>query len=106
MIMAIATYLAMRRIAGFTLRNAEYLLRSFASFAAHQKQPHTRTATVVQWAGQARSVAQRHVRCQTVRLLAQYLRVEDSRHESPPTSYFGSRKARRVLHIDSCDRLP
>jgi hypothetical protein len=26
------SYLAVRRAAGFTLRNAEYLLRSFASF--------------------------------------------------------------------------
>ena len=59
MIKAIETYLAMRRTTGFTLSNAEYLLRSFASFATHQKQTHIRTATVIQWAGQARSVAQR-----------------------------------------------
>jgi integrase/recombinase XerD len=57
MIQAIETYLAMRRTAGFTLSNAEYLLRSLASFATHQKQTHIRTATVIQWAGQARSVA-------------------------------------------------
>ena len=105
MIKAIETYLAMRRTAGFTLSNAEYLLRSFASFATHQKQTHIRTATVIQWAGQARSVAQRHVRYQTVRLFAQYLGVEDSRHESPPTNYFGYRKARRVPHIYSCDEI-
>jgi site-specific recombinase XerD len=105
MIKAIETYLAMRRTAGFTLSNAEYLLRSFASFATHQKQTHIRTATVIQWAGQARSVAQRHVRYQTVRLFAQYLRVEDSRHESPPTNYFGYRKVRRVPHIYSCDEI-
>jgi integrase/recombinase XerD len=80
-------------------------LRSFASFATHQKQTHIRTATVIQWAGQAISVAQRHVRYQTVLLFAQYLRVEDSRHESPPTNYFGYRKARRVPHIYSCDEI-
>jgi integrase len=105
MIKAIETYLAMRRTTGFTLSNAEYLLRSFASFATHQKQTHIRTATVIQWAGQARSVAQRHVRYQTVCLLAQYLRVEDRRHESPPTNYFGYRKVRRVPHIYSCDEI-
>ena len=38
-------------------------------------------------------------------LLAQYLRVEDSRHESPPTNYFGYRKVRRVPHIYSCDEI-
>ena len=38
MIAAIETYLAVRRTAGFTLSNTEYLLRSFASFATAQKQ--------------------------------------------------------------------
>ena len=89
MITAIETYLAMRRAAGFSLSNTEYLLRSFASFAINQRQTHIRTATAIQWTSQARSVAQRHVRYQTVGLLAQYLCVEDSRHESPPTNYFG-----------------
>jgi integrase/recombinase XerD len=101
MITAIETYLAMRRAAGFTLSSTEYLLRSFASFATDQKQTHIRTATAIHWASQARSVAQRHVRYQTECLLAQYLCVEDSRHESPPTNYFGYRKARRVPHIYS-----
>ena len=38
-------------------------------------------------------------------LLARYLCVEDSRHESPPTNYFGYRKARRVPHIYSRDEI-
>jgi integrase/recombinase XerD len=105
MIAAIETYLAVRRAAGFTLSNTEYLLRSFASFVTEQKQTHIRTATTIRWASRARSVAQRHVRYQTVCLLAQYLCVEDSRHESPPTNYFGYRKARRVPHIYSRDEI-
>ena len=105
MIAAIETYLAVRRATGFTLSNAEYLLRSFAGFAADQKQTHIRTATAIQWASQARSVAQRHTRYQTVCLLAQYLCVEDSRHESPPSNYFGYRKARRVPRIYSRDEI-
>jgi integrase len=94
-----------RRAAGFTLSNTEYLLRSFASFATDQKQTHIRTATVIHWASQARSVAQRHTRYQTVCLLARYLCVEDFRHESPPANYFGYRKTRRVPHIYSCDEI-
>jgi len=105
MIAAIETYLAVRRAAGFNLSNTEYLLRSFASFASDQKQTYIRTATAIHWASQARSVAQRHTRYQTVCLLAQYLCVEDSRHESPPTNYFGYRKARRVPHIYSRDEI-
>ena len=101
MITAVETYLAVRRAVGFTLSNTEYLLRSFAGFATDQKETHIRTATAIHWASQARSVAQRHVRYQTVCLLARYLRAEDSRHESPPPNYFGYRKARRVPHIYS-----
>ena len=105
MIAAIETYLAMRHATGFALSNTEYLLRSFAAFATDQKQTHLRTATVIRWASQARSVAQRHARYQAVCLLAKYLRAEDPRHESPPQNYFGYRKVRRVPHIYSHDEI-
>jgi integrase len=105
MIKAVETYLAVRRAAGFTLSNTEYLLRNFAEFAAVLKQTHIRTATAIEWASEARSVAQRHTRYQTVCLFAQYLRVEDSGHESPPANHFGYRKTRRVPHIYSRDEI-
>ncbi len=60
MIAAVESYLAVRRAAGFTLSNTEYLLRSFAGFATDLKQPHVRTATAIDWASQAKSLAQRH----------------------------------------------
>ena len=105
MIAAVESYLAVRRAAGFTLSNAEYLLRSFASFATKQDQTHIRTATAIDWASQAESLAQRHTRYQTVCHFAQYLRVEDPRHESPPENYFGYRKTRRVPYIYSRDEI-
>ena len=101
MITAVEKYLAVRRAAGFTLSNTEYLLRSFATFAADQKQTHVRTAAVIDWASEARSVAQRHTRHQTICRFAEYLRVEDSQHESPPMNHFGYRKTRRVPRIYS-----
>jgi integrase/recombinase XerD len=101
MITAVESYLAVRRAAGFTLSNTEYLLRSFSAFAADKKQTHIRTATTIDWASQARSVAQRHTRYQTICHFAQYLRVEDPRHESPPPNHFGYRKTRRVPYIYS-----
>ncbi len=76
MIVAVESYLAVRRAAGFTLSNTEYLLRSFAGFAADQKQTHIRTATAIDWASQAKSVAQRHTRHQTICRFPEYLRVE------------------------------
>jgi integrase/recombinase XerD len=105
MMASVETYLAVRRAVGFTLSNTEYLLRSFADFAADRKEAHIRTATAIEWASQAKSVAQRHTRHQTICRFAQYLRIEDSRHESPPANHFGYRKTRRVPHIYSRDEI-
>jgi len=88
LIAAVESYLAVRRAAGFTLSNAEYLLRSFAAFAIERKQLHVRTATAIDWASHAKSVAQRHTRYRIICRFAQYLRVEDPRHESPPANHF------------------
>ena len=105
MMASVETYLAVRRAVGFTLSNTEYLLRSFADFAADRKEAHIRTATAIDWASQAKSVAQRHTRHRTICRFAQYLRIEDSRHESPPANHFGYRKTRRVPHIYSRDEI-
>jgi len=105
MMASVETYLAVRRTVGFTLSNTEYLLRSFADFAADRKETHIRTATAIDWASQAKSVAQRHTRHQTICRFAQYLRVEDLRHELPPANHFGYRKTRRVPHIYSRDEI-
>jgi len=102
---SVEIYLAVRRVVGFTLSNTEYLLRSFADFATDRKETHIRTATAIDWASQAKSVAQRHTRHQTICRFAQYLRVEDLRHELPPANHFGYRKTRRVPHIYSRDEI-
>jgi integrase/recombinase XerD len=105
MMASVEIYLAVRRAVGFTLSNTEYLLRSFADFATDRKETHIRTATAIDWASQAKSVAQRHTRHQTICRFAQYLRVEDLRHELPPANHFGYRKTRRVPHIYSSDEI-
>jgi integrase len=105
MMASVETYLAVRRAVGFTLSNTEYLLRSFADFATDLKETHISTTTAIDWASQAKSVAQRHTRYQTICHFAQYLRIEDSRHELPPANHFGYRKTRRVPHIYSRDEI-
>jgi integrase/recombinase XerD len=105
MMASVETYLAVRRAVGFTLSNTEYLLRSFANFATDLKETHIRTATAIDWASQAKSVAQRHTRHRTICRFAQYLRIEDSRHELPPANHFGYRKTRRIPHIYSRDEI-
>lgn len=105
---AVERYLRLRRTAGFDLSNAEYLLASYARFAAERNEMHIRTQTAVEWAAQGRSVAQRDARLKAVCRFARHIRVEDDRHELPPANYFGYRKKRRVPYIYSTaeiDRL-
>ena len=99
MIAAIDRYLALRRSVGFVLSNAQYLLHSFAAFAADRQQRYIRTATVIDWASRASSSAQRRTRYQTVRQFAEHVHLEDLRHDLPPPRHFGRSKTRRVPRI-------
>jgi len=101
MMSLVQSYLALRRAAGFELENAEYLLRSFARWAAQRGETHLRTASVIAWASQTASLAQRDARLKALCLFARYLRAEDPQHELPPANHFGYRKRRRVPHLYS-----
>jgi integrase len=101
MIHAVETYLTMRRAVGFELLNADYLLRSFARFAAASCETNVRIATAIEWAGQSATVAQRDERLKTICRFVRYIRAEDDRHELPPSNHFGYRKTRRMPHIYS-----
>jgi integrase/recombinase XerD len=84
MMAAVDAYLALRCTAGFAMSNAEYLLRSFARFAATRAERHVRATTLIDWASQSASFAQRHARYQAVCKFASQLRLEDPEHELPP----------------------
>ncbi len=81
MIAAIESYLALRRLAGFTLSNTECLLRSFATCAHDRGESLVRTTT--------------HRRYETVRQFAIHAQFDDPQHETPPAHYFGYRRTRR-----------
>jgi integrase len=98
---AVEAYIGLRRTAGFAMSNAEYLLRSFARFAAARGERHVQATTLVDWASQGPSVAQRHARYQAVCKFARQMRLEDPGHELPPPNYFGYRKTRRIPHVYS-----
>jgi integrase/recombinase XerD len=88
------TYLAVRRAAGFALRNQGFQLKSFAAFSEARGQRYIWAATAVEWAGLGRSRLQRARRLGTVIRFARYLHAEDQRHEVPP-AIFGTEKAPR-----------
>jgi integrase len=105
MISLVQRYLAVRRAAGFELMNTEYLLRSFARWAAQRSETRIRSESAIAWASQTASVAQRHTRLKAICIFARYLRSEDPRHELPPANHFGYRKRRRVPHIYSAAEI-
>ena len=104
MMQAVESYLAVRHAAGFDLANADYLLRSFARFAAERNETNVRATTAISWASQSSSLAQRDERLKTVCRFARYMRAEDNRHarsagrplwlpqDPPRTSYLLQRR--------------
>jgi integrase len=105
MLNAIEAYLALRRATGFAMQTAEYLLKSFAAFAAERGQTHVETQTAIEWAALGPTVAQRDARLKAVCRFVRHVRVEDVRHELPPANHFGARKRRRTPHIYAADEI-
>ena len=94
-------YLALRRAMGFELENDGYLLQAFARWADESGEAHVRTQSAMQWAAAGRTPWQRESRLRAVAKFARHARVEDPRHEVPPTSVFGFRHMRPVPYIYS-----
>src|ERR1700685_1394038 len=83
----------------------EYLLHSFASFAAQRGETHIRTRTAVEWAGQAPSEGQRANRLSMLRVFARFARAEDIGHEVPSERVFSARRVRYRPFIFTSDQL-
>ena len=85
----VSRYVDLHRALGFKYRVQNGLLRNFAAFAEAQGDETVRTQSVLDWAGQAPSPAQRRNRLLTVRRFACAMRAEDNRHQIPPADAFG-----------------
>lgn len=99
MLQVVETYLALRRATGFAMSTAEYLLKSFAAFAAERGQTHVEMQTAIDWAALGPSVGQRDARLRAVCRFVRHVRVEDVGHELPPANHFGARRRRRPPYI-------
>src|SRR5512145_1152380 len=107
MLNAIETYLTLRRATGFAMLNAEYLLKSFAAFAAERGQTHVLTQTAIDWAARGPSVAQRDARLKAVCRFVRHVRVEDARHEAAGQSLRRPKDAALAAYLlGSGDRSP
>ena len=99
------SYLKLRRSTGFRMKVQEYLLHSFASFAAERGETHIRTRTAVEWAAQAPSEGQRANRLGMLRVFARFARAEDAGHEVPSERVFSARRVRYRPFIFTSDQL-
>jgi integrase/recombinase XerD len=98
-------YLKLRRSTGFRMGVHEYLLHSFASFAAQRGETHIRTRTAVEWAAQAPSEGQRANRLSMLRVFARFARAEDIGHEVPSERVFSARRVRYRPFIFTSNQL-
>ncbi len=85
----VSRYVDLHRALGFKYRVQNGLLRNFAVFAEAQGDETVQTQSVLDWAGQAPSPAQRRNRLLTVRRFARAMQAEDERHQIPPADAFG-----------------
>ena len=93
---AVNAYLVERRAVGFRLRDAEAILRNYASFAGNEGDVYVRTHTVLEWIRTNRSSPLRNcTRLRAVARFARYLHAEDGRHEVPPEDAFGRHRPQR-----------
>lgn len=97
----VASYLVVRRAAGFTLKSEGSLLQSFATLSDASGKHHVCSEIAIQWAGSAQSLAQRARRLGQVIRFARYIRAEDQRHEVPPARSLAARSGRDLSLISS-----
>ena len=102
---AVASYVAVRRAAGFSFRSEARLLDSFAAFSAARTEAYVRASLAIEWAGLTRSGPQRARRLGHVIRLARYLRAEDAGHEVPPPVFGVAKRARPAPYILSPDQI-
>lgn len=98
-------YLEVRRASGFSYEAGEWLLRSFARFAAARGETHVCTNTAIMWAAQAPSQTTRAGKLTAVRVFARFLYAEDRRHEIPPKAVFGGQVRRQTPYIFTDDEV-
>jgi hypothetical protein len=85
----ITRYVELHRAMGFKFGLQACLLRHFARFAEPLGDCFVRNETVLEWAAQAPSAAQRRGRLLVVRRFAMATQAEDERYEPPPADAFG-----------------
>lgn len=102
----ITRYVELHRTMGFKFKLQACLLRHFARYAEALGDISVRNETVIAWATEAPSVAQRRDRLLVVRRFALHMQAEDEHYEVPSANVFGKPERRRhVPYIYSSDDI-
>ena len=102
---AVQSYLSVRRVAGFALKEAGIHLRDFAAYSDAKGQGYLNAQTAIEWARQSSSLRQRARRLGDVVRFARYLHAEDERHEIPPAVFGSERRLRPTPYILSDEQI-
>lgn len=102
---AVASYVAVRRAAGYVFKSEGSLLQNFATFSEARGERFVRASIAIEWAGLARSVSHRARRLGMVIRFARYLRAEDGCHELPAAVFGAEKQPRPVPYILSDDAI-
>lgn len=102
---AVQSYLAVRRAAGFSLKEVGLHLKGFAAYSDAQGQPYINSQTAIEWARQVSSIQSRARRLADVTRFARYLKAEDVRHEIPPAVFGSERRPRPTPYILSEEQI-
>jgi len=96
---AVDTYLAVRRAAGYKLKDDAFYLYNFVRFATTRGDTHVMSQTAVAWAEQAYSEPQRSTRLKAVIRFARFSYAADSRHDIPPQGVFCAQRHRPIPYL-------
>jgi integrase len=102
----ITRYVELHRALGLKFKLQSCLLRHFAAFAESRGDSYVRAETVLAWAAEAPSAAQRRDRLLVVRRFSLKMQAENERYEVPPVHAFGRyERRRRMPHIYTRDEI-
>jgi len=93
------TYLAVRRAAGYKLKDDAYWLYSFARFATTRGDTHVISQTAIAWAEQTCSESQRSTRLKAVIRFARFSHAADNRHDIPSQGVFCAQHHRPIPYL-------
>lgn len=105
LVLAVDSYLKIRRACGFKLGCQGRLLKNFATFSDLRGKHYVCSDVAIEWAGLGSSLPQRARRLSEVTRFSRYMRAENPLHEIPPPVFGIEKRLRPIPYIFSQDKI-